>query len=251
MSADQIADQIEQVERDLNEVAAQRDAGELDAAAADRLTAAYEAERAAVLATAAEVVDPEAVGRSRARMLMGAAILGVGIVVIAVIGAFSLQGENPTDAIADGIPSEVLAGDAGVDLSSVSNEEMEAVVAANPGIIGMRLALAERYVQDGDHPSALAHYLVVLDQDPDRPEALAMVGWLSFLSAEPALAESFITRALDVEPNYPQALWFLANVRAGSGDDEGAIEAIVLLLAFELSPEVKAAAEQLLSEVSS
>ncbi|MCH8991114.1 MAG: hypothetical protein IIA44_05110, partial [Acidobacteria bacterium] len=64
-------------------------------------------------------------------------------------------------------------------------------------------------------------------------------------------AESFITRALDVEPNYPQALWFLANVRAGSGDDEGAIEAIVLLLAFELSPEVKAAAEQLLGEVSS
>ena len=249
MSADQIADQIEQVQRDLNEVSAQRDAGELDAAAADRLTAAYEAERTAVLATAAEVGDPEAVGRSRVRMLMGAAILGVGIVVIAVIGAFSLQRENPTDAIADGIASEVLAGEAGV--SSISKEEMEAVIAANPGIIGMRLALAERYVQDGDHPSALAHYLVVLDQDPDRPEALAMVGWLSFLSGEPALAESFITRALDVEPNYPQALWFLANVRAGSGDDEGAIEAIVLLLAYDLSPEVKAAAEQLLGEVSS
>lgn len=251
MSADQIADQIEQVERDLNEVAAQRDAGELDAAAADRLTAVYEAERAAVLATAAEVGDPEAVGRSRARMLTGAAVLGVGIVVVAVIGAFSLQGENPTDAIAEGIPSEVLGGEAGVDLSSISNEEMEAVIAANPGIIGMRLALAERYVQDGDHPSALAHYLVVLDQDPDRAEALAMVGWLSFLSGEPVLAESFITRALDVEPNYPQALWFLANVRAGSGDDEGAIEAIVLLLAYDLSPEVKAAAEQLLGEVSS
>jgi tetratricopeptide (TPR) repeat protein len=249
VSADQIADQIEQVERDLTEVAAQQDAGELDAAAADRLTAAYEAERTAVLATAAEVGDPEAVGRSRARMLMGATILGVGIVVIAVIGAFSLQRENPTDAIADGIPSEVLGGEAGV--SSISNEEMEAVIAANPGIIGMRLALAERYVQDGDHPSALAHYLVVLDQDPDRPEALAMVGWLSFLSGEPALAESFITRALDVEPNYPQALWFLANVRAGNDDDQGAIEAIELLLSYDLTAEVRAAADQLLAELSS
>ncbi len=58
MSADQIADQIEQVERDLNEVSAQRDDGELDAAAAVRLTAAYEAERTAVLATSAEVGDP-------------------------------------------------------------------------------------------------------------------------------------------------------------------------------------------------
>ena len=78
-----------------------------------------------------------------------------------------------------------------------------------------------------------------------------MVGWLSFLSGEPALAESFITRALEVEPNYPQALWFLANVRANSGDDQGAIEAIELLLAYDLSPEVKAAADQLLAEVSS
>jgi tetratricopeptide (TPR) repeat protein len=250
MSADQIADQIKQVERDLAEVAAQRDAGELDDATAERLAAAYEAERVAVVATAAVVEDPEASGRSRLRLLLGAAILGVGIVTIAIIGVFSLQ-EGPTDEITEGIPSEVLGGEAGADLSSISNEEMEAVVAANPGIIGMRLALAERYVQAGDHPSALAHYLVVLDQDADRPEALAMVGWLSFLSGEPALAESFITRALEVEPNYPQALWFLANVRASSGDDQGAIEAIELLFAYDLSPEVKAAADQLLAEVSS
>ncbi len=248
MSADQIADQVKQVERDLAEVAAQRDAGELDDATAERLAAAYEAERVAVVATAAVVEDPEASGRSRLRLLLGAAILGVGIVTIAIIGMFSVQ-ESPTDEITDGIPSEVLGGEAGA--SSISNAEMEAVIAANPGIIGMRLALAERYVQEGDHPSALAHYLVVLDQDADRPEALAMVGWLSFLSGEPVLAESFITRALDVEPNYPQALWFLANVRANSGDDQGAIEAIELLLAYDLSPEVKAAADQLLAEVSS
>jgi tetratricopeptide (TPR) repeat protein len=249
MSADQIADQIKQVERDLAEVAAQRDAGELDDATAERLAAAYEAERVAVVATAAVVEDSEASGRSR-RLLLGAAILGVGIVTIAIIGVFSLQ-ESPTDEITEGIPSEVLGGEAGADLSSISNEEMEAVIAANPGIIGMRLALAERYVQGGDHPSALAHYLVVLDQDADRPEALAMVGWLSFLSGEPVLAESFITRALEVEPNYPQALWLLANVRASSGDDQGVIEAIELLFAYDLSPEVKAAADQLLAEVSS
>ena len=35
MSADQIADQVKQVERDLAEVAAQRDAGELDDATAE------------------------------------------------------------------------------------------------------------------------------------------------------------------------------------------------------------------------
>ena len=162
-----------------------------------------------------------------------------------------MQRGNPSDGIADGIPGEVRAGEAGVDLSSVSNEEMEAVVAANPGIIGMRLALAERYVQDGDHPGALAHYLVVLDQDPDRPEALAMVGWLSFLSAEPALAESFMRRGREGGPSDPEARGVVGDGGAGGGDGAGASEAIGLLRAFDRSPEVKAAAEQLLGEVSS
>ncbi|MFB3049943.1 MAG: hypothetical protein ACE1Z9_07315, partial [Acidimicrobiia bacterium] len=84
MSADQVADQVKQVERDLAEVAAQRDAGELDDATAERLAAAYEAERAAVVAAAAVVTDPEASGRSRLRLLLGAAILGIGIVTIAI-----------------------------------------------------------------------------------------------------------------------------------------------------------------------
>lgn len=251
MRADQIIDQIEQVERDLTEAAAQRDTGELDDATVERLNAAYEAERAALVATALEVDDPAASGRSRRRMLVGAAILGGGVIAVAIVGVFSLQEESPTAAVTDGVPSEVLEGGAGVDLSSITNEEMEAVIAANPGVIGMRLTLADRYVQEGDHRRALAHYLTVLDQDPDRPEALAMIGWLSFLSGEPDLAESFITRALDVEPDYPQALWFLANVTAAKGDDQGALDAIERLLAYELSPEVRAAAEQLLSEVSS
>ena len=231
------ADEIEQVNRDLADVTAQLDAGELDAATADRLRATYEQERAALVAASSEPRIVE--GRSPRRMLIGAAILVIGVVAVAASGVVSLQSD----------PSELPATD-GVDLSTITNEEMEAVIAANPTVVGMRLALAGRYVEAGDHGSALDHYLVVLDQSPQQPEALAMVGWLTFLAGEPELAEPFVTKALEVEPEYPLALWFLGNILIANGDRNGASVAIERLLTFDLSQEVRAEAEALLAEAT-
>lgn len=230
------ADQIEQVDRDLADVAAQLDAGELDAATADRLRATYERERAAIVAATSE---PRLVaGRSPLRLLIGAAILIVGVVAVAASGLVSLQDDSPESAATTDT----------VDLSSVTNEEMEVVIAANPTVIGMRLALAGRYVEDGDHSSALGHYLAVLDQNPQQPEALAMVGWLTYLADEPELAEPFVVKALDVEPDYPLALWFLGNIQIAGGDNDGAAVTIERLLTYDLSAEMRAEAEALLAE---
>ena len=135
------ADEIDQVDRDLTEVAAQLDAGELDTATAERLRTAYERERAAIVAATS---GPRLVeGRSPRRMLMGASILIVGIVAVAASGVISAQSDTPEQGATAGVAADAGEGD-GVDLSSVTNEEMEAVIAANPSVVGMRLALAER-----------------------------------------------------------------------------------------------------------
>ena len=243
------ADQIQQVDRDLAAVAAQLDDGELDAATADRLRASYEQERAALLvASAAPRVEE---GRSPRRVLIGAAILAVGAIAIVASGLVSLRSDTPEGSVTDGVATDVLEnGGDGNDLASVTNEEMEAVVAANPTVVGMRLALAGRYVEDGDHSSALDHYLTVLDQDPDQAEALAMVGWLTFLAGEPELAEPFVAKSLVVEPDYPLALWFFGNILMVTGDHDGATQAIERLLAYDLTSDVRAEADALLVEIA-
>jgi thioredoxin-like negative regulator of GroEL len=262
MNAARIADQIEQVDRDLAEVDEQVDAGELDQATADRLRSVYRTERAALedqlsgLATASddapvEPSDATTHTRSRGRAIAGTAIVGIAAVAVAVVAFSSLQERTPAGESTDGVATAVLENGGGRDLSSVGLDEMEAVVAANPDIPGMRLALADRYVEAGDYSAALGHYMIVLEQEPESATALARVGWLTFLSGEGDLAEPFIVRAIAIEPDFPQAYWYLANVRVENGDPEGAIEPLERLLTYELPPEVRSQAEEMLAEVRS
>ena len=184
-------------------------------------------------------------------MLIGAAILAVGAIAIVASGLVSLRSDTPERSATDGVATDVLeSGGDGNELASVTNEEMEAVIAANPTVVGMRLALAGRYVEDGDHSAALDHYLIVLDQNPDQEEALAMVGWLTFLAGEPELAEPFVAKSLAVEPDYPLALWFLGNILLVTGDHDGASRAIERLLTYDLSSDVRAEADALLAEIA-
>ena len=259
MNAARIADQIDQVDRDLAEVEEQVDAGELDEATAERLRSAYRNERAALEAQLADVgtqkedtsVDAGPARRSRRRAVAGTAIVGIAAAVVAVVAVFSLQERTPAGESTDGVATAALESGGGRDLSSVGLEEMEVVVAQNPDIPGMRVALADRYVEVGDYSRALEHYMVVLEQEPENATALARVGWLTFLSDEAELAEPFIVRAIAIEPDFPQAYWYLANVRIQMGNVEGAIEPLERLLAYDLPDDVRAQAELMLEEVRS
>ena len=262
MNADRIADQIDQVDRDLAEVDEQVDAGELDAVTADRLRSAYRKERVALeeqmlsveVSTVDESLEPSATApqtRSRGRAIAGTAIVGVAAIVVAVVAIFSLQERTTAGESTDGVATAVLENGGARDLSSVGLDEMEAVVAQNPDIPGMRLALADRYVEAGDYSKALGHYMIVLEQEPESAIALARVGWLTFLSGEAELAEPFIVRAIAIEPDFPQAYWYLANVRFETGNPQDAVEPLERLLTYDLPPEVRAQAEAMLEEVRS
>ncbi len=246
-----LEEQIEQVDADLAAVDSDEAAGDLDAATAEELRATYRSERmrlARELDTAAADQD---IGPNRRRVAWG---VGVSVAALVAVGWFMstvIDDRAPGELATGGIAGEVASG--GVDLASVSNEEMEAVIAENPDIVGMRAALARRYFSEGEFSAALGHYLIVLEQDPGNAEALANVGWMSYLSDEAELAEAYVTRALDAAPGYPEALWYLANIRLfGVADPQGAVEPLEQLLAVDgLPDEVQAEAQSLLEMAQS
>ena len=266
MKAARIADQIAQVDRDLAEIDEQVELGELDDDTADRLRSAYRSERSSLeeqLASieasgsapdaAADEGDPQArPGRSKGRSIAGTAIVGAAVIAVAVIAVFSLQERTPAGEMSDGVAtevaSEVMEGQGGVDLDSVTAEQMEVVVAQNPDIPGMRIALANRYLEEGNLEGALFHYEIALEQQPDEPSTVAWVGWLTFLLGDPASAEPYVVRAIELEPEYPQAYWFLANIRYESGNLEGTIVPLEKLLTYELPDEIQTEAEAMLTE---
>ena len=127
----------------------------------------------------------------------------------------------------------------GRDLSTVSNEEMEAVIAQNPNVIAMRLALAERYLGDGNFQKASEHAHVALQQNPgttDKARALRDLGWATALLDKPAEGADLLQQSLQLEPTDQNTLFFLAKVRLdGLHDPPGAITLLQQLLATNIA----------------
>lgn len=159
-------------------------------------------------------------GTTPPRRLAPLLLLGFAFAVIVVVAGFFIQDrEGPASGVAD------LSDQ---DLSDVSNETLEAAVASNPEIYGMRLALAERYFAENDFRAAFPHYLIIAEA-PDAPSgqavtALVRLGWMAWLSnAEVQDALRLFDQALEIDssswfPRYykAQVLW------CGAGDNETA-----------------------------
>ncbi|HEX2421329.1 MAG TPA: cytochrome c-type biogenesis protein CcmH [Acidimicrobiia bacterium] len=160
----------------------------------------------------------------RTRWVVGAVLVLAGAVVVGTIGQF--RQSRPEDQSLAGVAGE------GFDPDSISNETMEAVIAAeadNPQINGMRLALADRYFDEGDYQNAFAHYQAVLDSEPAAAEAAAAytrLGWMVYDgNGETDLGLELIERALALVPEDAFALYLKGRVTwCGKDDAEGAAE---------------------------
>jgi cytochrome c-type biogenesis protein CcmH len=160
---------------------------------------------------------------SRARRLAPLLILAGAFAAIVVVAGFFLQDRaGPASGVAD------LSGQ---DLDQVSNETMEAVIAANtdnPQVDGMRLALAERYYEVGDFRSAFPHYFAVAGSsdasDPQAVTALIRLGWMTWQgNGEAATAVDLLDQALAIDPGSDTARYLKAQVFwCGLDDPEGA-----------------------------
>ncbi|MGA7097832.1 MAG: cytochrome c-type biogenesis protein CcmH [Acidimicrobiia bacterium] len=163
---------------------------------------------------------------SRRRLIAGGAILVAAFAGIVVVAANSLQDR------AGG--AEGVADLGQQDLSQVSNDTMEAVIAANldnPQIDGMRLALAERYYEAGDYRSAFPHYLAVAE-DPKAANdevltALVRLAWMTYDgNGEVETALNLVDQALAIDPNSSIARYVQARLEWCGRDDAAGARAI-------------------------
>jgi tetratricopeptide (TPR) repeat protein len=254
---DQKREQIELLHEELADIDAQERVGDIDPGTAAKIRGRYEAELADLEAseramdeTSQDDYDSEAdpVGKR----LDGRALLGIGIVAVAlvVIGVFAVRSLNtPTVVGADGIVGDVVRGEGQVDLSTITNEEMEVVVGQNPDVVPMRLALARRYFEEGAFDKALDHYFVVLDSE-QNPEALANVGWMTYLSGRPDIAASYVEVALERQPDFLAAQWFLGNIYTTLARyDEAETLLVVVVAADDVPDDVRQSALDLIDQI--
>lgn len=118
-----------------------------------------------------------------------------------------------------------------IDPDTVSNETLEAVIAANlddPAILGMRLALANRYFEDGNYMAAFPHYEAVIGGDPTPLQAgaaLTRLAWMVYDgNGETDIALGLFDRALEAVPEDPFTLYLKGRVHwCGEGDTTTAI----------------------------
>ena len=149
--------------------------------------------------------------RSAPRVAIGALVL-----LLTAAGALVAVGQFRQARTEDGL----MSGPGGtVDPDSVSDETLEAVIAANsdnPEIGGMRLALANRYFEDRNYQKAFPHYQAVLDGTPsagEASEAYTRLGWMVYDgNGEVDLGITLIDNALEIAPGDPFALYLKGRV---------------------------------------
>lgn len=251
-------EQIALITEELAELDQQLADGDIDEETAHILAARYRAqitelERTVETPVPAESItgeDVDAPGRTRlsGRALAGAAIVGLAMVAIAVFAVVSLDGRDTAGA--EGVAGDVLSGGAPIDLASITDEQMEQVVASNPDVVGMRLALARRYFEAGTFDKALDHYFEVLERE-SHPEALANIGWMTYLSNRPDVAVGYLEAALERDPDYLPAQWFIANVYATLDRiDEAVVYLATIIESDDVPPEIKDSATILLDQIT-
>ncbi|HUP17249.1 MAG TPA: cytochrome c-type biogenesis protein CcmH [Acidimicrobiia bacterium] len=170
--------------------------------------------------------------RSRRRIAIGASVL-----LLAGAGALVAVGQFRQARADDGLLSGIVGGE--VDPNSISNETLEAVIAANldnPEIDGMRLALANRYFEERNYQKAFPHYQGILDGNPtpiQAAEAYTRLGWMVYDgNGEVDLGLSLIDNALEIAPGDPFALYLKGRVLwCGRDDTEAAAEIFTEVLA--------------------
>jgi tetratricopeptide (TPR) repeat protein len=250
------------VRRDLSELAVQEATGEIDAKTAERLRRTYESELEGLDASAGLLgeeapdsddlgqpdLEPEQPRMSRRRLVGSILIVGA---LIGAVAAAALSAERD-----DPGPIGASPGELSVDPASVSNEELEAVVAANPTVIPMRMALADRYFAAEDYGPALDHYLVVADSatmPTEEAKALARIGWIAYRTGLAEAADQYVRTSLEVDPGNAEATLYTGFITFyGLGDAQAAIPMLEAALEIpNLSANVVSQVEDALGEARS
>ncbi len=243
-----LTDRRDLVQRDIAELMEQIADGEVDEATGRELLEGYERELAEVTAALADLPEDEAAPvaapvkvdeatgtRSVRRVVVGSVVVIAALSVAIFLAARDATPDDPGPSGAAG------PGDLSVDPAEVSNEQLEAVVAANPDIPAMRLALADRYFRSEQFSAALDHYLYVAGNNPDPADeafALARIGWIAHATDLSEAGEEYVRQSLAIEPNGIEAKLFLGFIILyGLDDPARAIPPLEAALEIQGLPE--------------
>jgi tetratricopeptide (TPR) repeat protein len=258
-----LEERLEIAKRDLTELAEQVEAGEIDDTTAEMLRTNYQAEVDDVSKQLGSLPSPKqpqlTESESGADSPLGPqprstrrAIIGSVLVIAALsVAIFLAAGETNTEPATTTVSGA--AGGLTVDPNSVSNDQLEEVVAQNPDINAMRLALADRYFEEEDYSKALDHYLIIAENDPTPAEegrALARIGWMAYTTGQPEAAEQYLQTSLTIDPTNEETKLFLGFVLFyGLNDAEQAIPWLEEVAGIPgLPPSILAQVEAALNE---
>jgi len=244
--------------RDIEELAQQVADGEIDPRTADRLFSGYEAEIAEIDRLVAEpgkepALDPTAPPRSFEGRGMRVALVTLGIVaMLSVVIVLMGRAPGPPSSAASGAgapPPSTAAPGQGIP----SLEEMEEIVAANPEVVGMRLALADGYYEQGFLDQAEEHYRESLEHPGTGEEAhhaLTRLGAIAYHQRRAQDAVAYLTPLVEADPLNAEARFYLgATLLDQIGDPGAAIPLFEQLLAMpDLALSAREEVEQMLED---
>lgn len=206
--------------KSLDDLEQERAAGTIDEESYRALRDDYTARAAAVIRALRDGVDArdEAGPKRPARRWL---VVG-GIVAFAAVAGVALA-----FALGARLPGDTSSGNTGPRSEPTTidrRERLERAVEANPDDVASRLLLARFLEADGDLPEALKQYDEVIAIDPNNAEAHAQSGRILYLTARQAqpgdaafLVDSSrarLDRAVELDPDYPDARFFRAIVLA-------------------------------------
>ena len=210
--------------RSLDDLEAERAAGDIEDGDYRTLRDDYTARAAEVLraidagkATLVEIRPPRRPGRAvAAAVVVGALAVGTGVLVAQSSG--------------DRLPGDTITGDI-----RETNSQL--------------LAEAGRLFQQGEALEAIKKYDEVLERDPDNREALAYRGWLLVQAGLLDEGLVFIDRAVEVDPGYADARFFRGFVLRRQGELDAALVELRAFLDNDPPPEMVPQVEQLIETV--
>lgn len=142
-----------------------------------------------------------------------------------------------------------------VDGSAGNRLPTQTITGSAPAALGNDLVDAQAALAKGDALQALKLFQTVLAAQPDEPEALAYSGWIvantGAASNQPSLVNdgiASIQSAVRADPSYPDAHLLLGLARLGSGDPAGAVTELRRYLALHPPPQVARAANAALAK---
>jgi cytochrome c-type biogenesis protein CcmH/NrfG len=139
-----------------------------------------------------------------------------------------------------------------VDLSAVTNEQLEQVVSEHPEVVPMRLRLIERYIEEQDFEAANVHAeeaVVRATTLTDRSLALTWLGLTTAILGDPDAGEGLLVQSLALDPTNRESLYYLARVRFEFLDEpDGAIAPLEELLASDITDDQRDLFEDMLAQ---